>query len=177
MERRLPETVITGSRAWSAFGFALTFPPAAIALWAGIDSVLSGRGLPGGLVLAAAGAFMLVYSVDSLVRTLKPNRFRLDDKGFSLETWRRTSRWDWRRYRGLGGIGHQLMRVQSDDGRIDAVPIGSWPQDLELHLYAYASAQKVEVTKPAGLRRSAAPLMLLSGLLIALALLTGWLSV
>jgi hypothetical protein len=166
-----PQTVLSGSRAWSALGFVLTFVPAVVALMVGLDGPPAGGGVAGALLLVGGGLFLLVNALDSLARTIRPNRFRLDPEGFDFETWRGTRRWRWRAYRGLSGIGHQLLRVETATGSIDRVQIGNFPPDLECRLHDHASAHNEALTAPAGPRPSAAPLLVTSGALVALAFL------
>jgi len=174
MDRKLPETLLVGSRAWSAFGFLLVATPGSIALSAGVYAFSQNR-VPSGIVYAAIGIFMMVYAFDSLIRTIRPNRLRLHDEGFTLETWRRTSRWKWHQYRGLRGVGHQLLKVERADGTVGNVPIGNWSRDVEHRFYTHASA-RVNLDEPAIVRPTAAWELLLSGSLVAFALLVAWLS-
>jgi hypothetical protein len=173
MDGKPPKAVVIGSRAWSAFGFVLTFAPGILALWAGIYGWVYGDGVIRETIMAAAGLLMLVYAADNLVRTIRPNRFLLDDEGFELDSWRGTRRWSWHAYRGLRGVGHQALCVEDAEGRARIVAIGNWPRDLEHRLYAYASMRGARIEEPPRLRPSATPMLLLSSALIALALAVG----
>ena len=173
MEGAPPKAVVIGSRAWSAFGFALTFAPAIFALWASAYGWLLGFEVFFQVITASAGLIMVVYAVDSFARTIRANRFLLDDEGFVLESWRGTRRWSWHAYRGLRGVGHQALCVEDAEGRARIVAIGNWPRDLEHRLYAYASMGGARIEEPPRLRPSATPMLLLSGALIALALAVG----
>jgi hypothetical protein len=176
MNGNLSQTVVVGLRGWSGLTFLLTFAPGALALWAAVHGWREGQGIAGVLILAAGGLFLLGHAADSLARTIRPSRFRLDEDGFSLHTWRGTRRWTWGAYRGLWGLGHQLLKVEDDGGRTRSVAIGNWPRDLACRFEAYSSGYAQGDAEASQLRPSAAPLLLLSCALTAFALTVAWLS-
>ena len=169
MSRKQDLFTVVGLRSPSIFGFVMISLPGLMAIAIGFNLLGSEEFAKAG-ILFAIGVLMIVYSFDFLARSIRPNRLLLDADGFSLQTWRRTSRWLWTDYRGVWGMGHLMLRVATDRGLNRNIPIGHWSRDLEHRLYRFASSKGIEVPEPPLLRPSLKPLFLLSGVLLLFAL-------
>jgi hypothetical protein len=169
MSRKQDLVTIVGLRVPSIFGFSLAFVPGLMGSVAGFTQLKAASFTKAG-TLFAVGVFLVNYSLDFLARSVRPNRLLLDEDGFSLQTWCRTSRWLWTDYRGVWGMGYLMLRVADGSESNRNIPIGHWSRDLEHRLYRFVSSKGIEVPEPSLLHPSLKPLFFLSGALVLFAL-------
>lgn len=173
MNRQEQSVTLVGLRIPSVLGFIFIILPGIVLVALGF-LMLKPPTIASSCVVAVLGICLIVYSLDFLARSIKPNRLVLGFNGFRLETWRRTTEWPWRNYRGVWGTGHLMLKVAMDRGQSRNIPIGHWSRDLEYRLYTYATCSGVDVPKPLQLRPSLAPLFFLSGAFMIVAVVVAY---